>query len=127
MQAEILFRVGAVVAGVFLLALAFISLVKKQMTEGIALGWAIGAVIAILLGAVPAFSEWSRRLSMASIAALLLFAVFVVGYMFKISSDLSRLKMKNQELAMQVSLLNQENERILNELSAMTGKTKVDI
>ncbi len=127
MQAEVVFRIVAVVAGALLLVLAFTSLVKKQMTEGIALGWAIGSVIAILIGAVPSLSEWSRKLSTGSIIALLLFAVFVVGYVFKISSDLSKLKMKNQELAMQVSLLNQENERILNELERMTGKTKVDI
>lgn len=127
MQAEVIFRIVMVVAGVLLLILSFITLVKKQMTEGIALGWAIGAVIAILIGAVPALSEWSRKLSTSSIIALLLFAVFVVGYVFKISSDLSRLKMKNQELAMQVSLLNQENERILNELGRLTGKSKVDI
>lgn len=127
MQAEVVFRIVAVVAGAILLVLAFTSLVKKQMTEGIALGWAIGSVIAILIGAVPSLSEWSRKLSTGSIIALLLFAVFVVGYVFKISSDLSKLKMKNQELAMQVSLLNQENERILNELERMTGKTKVDI
>lgn len=127
MQAEVVFRIVAVVAGAILLVLAFTSLVKKQMTEGIALGWAIGSVIAILIGAVPSLSEWSRKLSTGSIIALLLFAVFVVGYVFKISSDLSKIKMKNQELAMQVSLLNQENERILNELERMTGKTKVDI
>ena len=127
MQAEVVFRIVAVVAGALLLVLAFTSLVKKQMTEGIALGWAIGSVIAILIGAVPALSEWSRKLSTGSIIALLLFAVFVVGYVFKISSDLSKLKMKNQELAMQVSLLNQENERILKELGSLTGKTKVDI
>lgn len=127
MQAEVLFRVVTLVAGVLLLVLAFVSLVKKQMTEGIALGWAIGAVISILLGAVPAFSDWSRKLSTTSIIALLLFAVFVIGYVFKISSDLSKLKMKNQELAMQVSLLNQENERILKELERLTGKMKVDI
>lgn len=127
MQAEVVFRIVTVVAGVFLLVLSFITLVKKQMTEGIALGWAIGAVIAILIGSVPAFSEWSRKLSTGSIIALLLFAAFVLGYVFKISSDLSKLKMKNQELAMQVSLLNQENERILNELGRLTGKSKVDI
>lgn len=127
MQAEVVFRIVVVVAGAILLVLAFTSLVKKQMTEGIALGWAIGSVIAILIGAVPSLSEWSRKLSTGSIVALLLFAVFVVGYVFKISSDLSKLKMKNQELAMQVSLLNQENERILKELGNLTGKTKVDI
>ena len=59
--------------------------------------------------------------------ALLLFGTFVVGFVFKLSSSISQISMKTQELAMQVSLLNQENERILYELEELTGKTKVDI
>ena len=35
--------------------------------------------------------------------------------------------MKNQELAMQVSLLNQENERILEELCKLTGKSRREL
>ena len=35
---------------------------------------------------------------------------------------ISSLFMKNQELAILVSLLNQENERILRELEKLTGK-----
>lgn len=39
MQAEIIFRTVAIIAGVLLLILSFLSLVRKKMTEGIALGW----------------------------------------------------------------------------------------
>ena len=39
----------------------------------------------------------------------------------------SPLLMKNQELAMQVSLLNQENERIIKELERLTGKQARDL
>jgi len=35
--------------------------------------------------------------------------------------------MKMQEIAMQVSLLNQENERMLNKLSELTGENTRDI
>lgn len=34
------------------------------------------------------------------------------------------MSMKNQELAMQVSLLNQENERILHKLGILTDEKK---
>lgn len=127
MEAEVIFRISAVVTGVFLLVLAFISLVKKKMTEGIALGWAVGSVLLILIGVIPCLSDWTSKVSITHVIALILFAAFVVGYVFKLSSTISQLTMKTQELAMQVSLLNQENERILNELEELTGKKKVDI
>ena len=48
-------------------------------------------------------------------------------FLFKISEYVSVLSRKNQELAMQVSLLNQENERILTELQQLTGKNKTEL
>ena len=125
MQAEIIFRTVAIIAGVLLLILSFLSLVRKKMTEGIALGWAVGAVLLVVIGIVPCLSDWTTKLSTTHVIALLLFGTFVVG--FKLSSSISQISMKTQELAMQVSLLNQENERILYELEELTGKTKVDI
>ena len=127
MQAEIIFRTVAIIAGVLLLILSFLSLVKKKMTEGIALGWAVGAVLLVVIGIVPCLSDWTTKLSTTHVIALLLFGTFVVGFVFKLSSSISQISMKTQELAMQVSLLNQENERILYELEELTGKTKVDI
>lgn len=47
---------------------------------------------------------------------------FSIMGMFYLSQVISQLIRKNQELAMQVSLLNQENERILRELRDLTTK-----
>ena len=46
-------------------------------------------------------------------AVLLLTGFLVVWGMYQMTIQISSLLMKNQELAMQVSLLNQENERII--------------
>lgn len=127
MITEIIFRVAVIAAGTLLLLLSFLSLVKKKMTEGFSLGWAVGSVLMIIIGIVPCLSDWTMKLSTTHIIALLLFSAFVVGFIFRMSKSISQLTMKNQELAMQVSLLNQENERILFELEELTGKTKVDI
>ena len=127
MMSILIFKIAAIAAGVLLLLLSFLALVKKKMTEGIALGWALGSILLIVIGIVPCLNDWADKLSTTHIVALLLFASFVVGFMFKLSEMLSTIIMKNQELAMQVSLLNQENERILYELEELTGKNKVDI
>ena len=46
---------------------------------------------------------------------------------YELSVQISSLSLKTQELAMQVSLLNQENERMLKALSELTGKDVRDI
>lgn len=114
-----LFRVIFVILGVFLLLVAFFSLVKKRMTEGFSLGWALGAVLIIVMGAVPGFSGWTQMLSPVHMLLMMIFAVFLLGFVFWISSKISQLMMKTQELAMHVSLLNQENEKIMMELSKL--------
>lgn len=60
----------------------------------------------------------------AKSVVLFAFAVFVVIilFLFKISMAVSVVVVKNQELAMQVSLLNQENERILQELKGLVDE-----
>lgn len=59
--------------------------------------------------------------------AQMILSAFLVLFLFKISEYVSVLSRKNQELAMQVSLLNQENERILTELQQLTGKNKTEL
>lgn len=127
MGVDLVFRIALIIAGLFLMLCSFMSLVKRKMTEGIALGWAVGAVILIVIGAVPSLTDWIRKLSTTHLIELFLLSAFIVGFVYRISSIISQLTMKNQELAMQVSLLNQENERILHEIELLTGKSKVDI
>ena len=59
-------------------------------------------------------------------------AMFLVGAVavwsgYELSIQISVLSMKMQEIAMQVSLLNQENERILEELCKLTGKSRREL
>ena len=50
------------------------------------------------------------------VVLLLAVCLLLLILLFKLSKVVSVLSMKNRELAMQVSLLNQENERILHRL-----------
>mgnify|MGYP000444138625 CR=1 FL=1 len=52
----------------------------------------------------------------------LITALLVLWGVYQMTIQISSLLMKNQELAILVSLLNQENERILRELEKLTGK-----
>lgn len=127
MDTELIFRLAMAIYGIILLPISFYALAKKKMTESMGLCWVFAAIFLIIFGIVPGLCAWSRWLSNLELAVLVLFAAGAIMFLFIISSMMSILFMKNQELAMQVSLLNQENERILGELEKLTGKSKVNI
>lgn len=113
--------------GILLLCIDFWSLICKKFTELMGIGWGVFSILIIILGAVPGFSDWSSFMGQREcLVFFVLLAAIVIGFFF-ICRMISQLSMKNQELAMQVSLLNQENERILNELKILTGKSKTNL
>ena len=110
-----------IVFGIFLLILDLFMYARQKLTDGIGLGWAI--VSATFLVSGIAVSTDAATYLWKSVV-LFAFAVFVVIilFLFKISMAVSVVVVKNQELAMQVSLLNQENERILQELKGLVDE-----
>ncbi len=117
-------RLVVVAEGMILLMMAFLSFVYRKMTEGIALSWGGFAAILILAGAVPAFAGWSSSIPPGAVPAFVIVTAATLLGVFYLSCAVSQLIRKNQELAMHVSLLNQENESILEELQAIREREK---
>ncbi len=105
-----------VIEGIVLLIVDFISFVYQKITVGIELCWSAFAVLLILLGVVPGLSDWSRVVPREAVPAFVLISLAIIFSFFYLSCAVSQLLRKNQELAMHVSLLNQENEIILQKL-----------
>lgn len=116
MSSSLFFRVIMIAAGVCLLLLTFFMYSKRRLTDRIALGWALFSIVMIMAGAIPAWSGWSRALALSSYPMVFAMGGLVVLIIFHHSVYLSLLVMKNQELAMHVSLLNQENEETIKRL-----------
>lgn len=116
MEAGDLLRVFVIVMGIWLLAMAILSLAKRKMTETFCLAWAIVSVLLVICGVLLNPSTLERYISMRILILILLITIGVVWILWFISTQLSILSRKNQELAMQISLLNQDSERILKEL-----------
>lgn len=114
--------------GIFLLIMDLFMYARQKLTDGIGLGWAIVSLALLVAGIVVSLDDVCYLWSGAKNIVLLMFAVFAVImlFLFKISMAVSVVVVKNQELAMQVSLLNQENERILQELKGLVDE-KEDI
>ena len=114
--------------GIFLLIMDLFMYARQKLTDGIGLGWAIVSLALLVAGIVVSLDDVCYLWSGEKNIVLLMFAVFavIILFLFKISMAVSVVVVKNQELAMQVSLLNQENERILQELKGLVDE-KEDI
>lgn len=110
-------RIIIIAMGIFMMGLTISSLAKRKMNESFCLAWGLISLAVILAGILLRPSEWNTYISATGLV-LILIIVFVVMYAaYFMSLKISELMRKNQELAIQVSLLNQENERILKKLS----------
>lgn len=123
MSAATIVKFCVILVGIGIMAITFVLHAEKKLTVNLAVTWELLGIAVILSGAVPKFSGWSSRLSLGSLVALLITAFLVLWGVYQMTIQISSLIMKNQELAIQVSLLNQENERILQELENLTGKS----
>jgi len=108
-----------IIWGVILLICTFLAYAKRKLTENFGLVWSFLALVFMAVGIVLAAAE---HISTIVCVVSIVMAVFLVVCLFGISQVISVLTMKNQELAMQVSLLNQENETILKELLILRGQ-----
>ena len=120
-------RIIMVVAGCLFLILNFVTYVKKNLTEKFTWMWTIFCIVMILSGIVPGLNNWSFQFNSWGYMALCIILVLIVQFIFIITKEIANLKKRNKELAMHVSLLNQENERILAQLEKLTGKTKAEL
>ena len=114
-------RILMVGTGILFLVLAFWAYTRQKLNDSMALIWAFVSIALVITGAVPAVS---KHLSESLLIFMFIICLLLLFLLFKVSKAVSVLSMKNQELAMQVSLLNQENERILHKLGILTDDKK---
>lgn len=114
-------RILMVGTGILFLVLAFWAYTRQKLNDSMALIWTFVSIALVITGAVPAVS---KHLSESLLIFMFIICLLLLFLLFKVSKAVSVLSMKNQELAMQVSLLNQENERILHKLGILTDEKK---
>lgn len=122
-------RIIMVVTGVFLFLLTLSSLARRKMTESFSLTWGLISIILILSGILLRPYGISRFISVTGLLLILIIGFSVLFGAFYITSKVSELARKNQELAIQITLLNQENREImekLDRLDKVIKETKVE-
>ncbi len=122
MDAAAILKIIIIVTGIFLLIIAISSLAKRVMHESFCLAWGVVSVAIIVAGIVLNPTQWSSYVSKAGLFLILLIFFTMVYAAYFASVKISELTRKNQELAIQVSLLNEQTERLtarIDELSAV--------
>lgn len=112
-------RIGLILVGIIIMALSFWMNSYKRITVNFAVVWEILGALLILIGIFPVFSDWTRWVSSGTGLAFFCVGIVFLFEEIRTSVLISQLVMKTQEMAMQVSLLNQENEYIMNELERL--------
>lgn len=113
-------RIGFIVVGALLVAFSFWFHCAKKLTVDYAVAWSLLGVCLLLMGAVPVLSEWINSLGPAAGWGIFCMGVLLLAAGMHESMVISQLIAKNRELAMQVAMLNQENETIKAEIERLT-------
>lgn len=112
-------KIGICVLGAVLLWLDLMAYVRKKMTDSMSVFWAIFAVAIIVAGK---FVKVQEVCNVSTLWVLFFLVAVVIFFLFGVTVTVSGLVAKNQELAMQVSLLNQENEHLLYKINKIMEK-----
>ncbi len=114
-------KLAWILFGVVFMFITFRAYFRQRMTDTFALGW-LSISLAVIIAGVLIRKEWQEALPLS----LLILLAVVMIVLFGISLSVSGLVMRNRELAMQVSLLNQENEQILQILGILSKESEND-
>ncbi len=112
---SILLRSLICMAGIILIYLAQKASVVRKMTEKQSLFWIVGGIIIILFGLLPQLVYFISDLFSVEYPPSIIFALAIIlaTYgIFNCYQTNAELSARVQELAMQVSLLNEENSRL---------------
>ncbi len=120
-MASLVVKLGIASAGLVLMVVSFLMHSYKKITVNYTVIWELLGIVLILIGCVPVFSEWTKRLASGTGLAFACVGAIFLFEEFRNSVMISQLLLKTQEMAMQVSMLNQENERLMNKIERISS------
>ena len=120
-------RIIFIAMGGVMLVVTVSSLAKRKMNESFCLVWGIVSLALVLAGILLRPAGWQSYISVVGMILILIIFFSALYAAYFVSLRISDLMRKNQELAIQVSLLNQENERMMQRMQELTGEDKRDI
>lgn len=116
MKTAELLQILIIIASCAMLIITFREYVRKKLLVALELFWSLFYIIMIITGFMPNCFSWTNCMGKRDVVVLFCLFMLFLLIVFYMSIILSVLAVKNQELAIQVSLINQENEQMLKKL-----------
>ena len=108
MNYGVFLQILIIAAGVLILLIDIVLLAKRKLSEPVSLMWGFVAVVFVVAGIILSPSGWNSYISMTGLILLCLLGVCIIYAFMVASCHLSELMRKQTEMAMNISLLNQE-------------------
>ncbi len=124
-EAAIIMRIAIIAVGACLCITDFISYCKQKLLDRFAFILAVMGIALIIVGAVPALSGWMEMFTLKGGIATVVCLVIMICIIYSMCTVISELMHKNQELAIQVSLLNCENAEQIRTLEKLTEEREL--
>lgn len=126
MEPGLVLQIILILLGGVLLFVTTTSLAVKRINEPFSLVWGLVAIVIICAGILLRPAGWNQYISsIGLVLALLIVGTLLFGAFFS-SCIVSQLMRKSNEMAMQISLLNQENEELRNLVSRLQEEESND-
>lgn len=126
MQGDLIVRIIVAVVSLGILWIDFKTYSRQKINEQFAFGWGVFALCLFLVTIIPGVNNWTKLFGLGVYIVLIILGLIFFAVLFGMSKLVSQLAAKNQELAMQVSLLNNENANMLRAIKKLTGKDVLD-
>ena len=124
MMNEYLLQIFLVAAGLLLFVRTMMSLARKNLTETISMFWSLISVMLVLAGILLIPFDWNQYITSGALIFVAVSFALVISGVFYLSQVLSYNVRKTQELAIQISLLNQEHIKVDYYLSNLSGQPR---
>ena len=102
-----------------LFAIAFVSLVRRKMSEVVVIPWGLEALVFVILGFVIRPDGWKSYISPRGLGLIIVMAICATYALYFFSIKITEMLKKNNELAIQVSLLNTEVEELRKKMEEL--------
>ena len=122
----LILQIAMVITGVILLCITFSSLAKHRMTAPFSLTWGIVSVMFILAGILLRPAGWKQYISHLGLLLLFLVGACVVYGTLFVSFQVSTLMRKTNEMALLLSLMEQENEKLEERVTQLEKQLDTD-
>jgi hypothetical protein len=118
-----LLQIFLIASGLLLFLRTMRSLARKKITETISMFWGVLSFLFVLAGILLIPLDWSQYITTGALIIVALGFSLGIYCMFYFSMQLSDSIRKTQELAIQVSLLNQEHSKVSDSLCGLLGQS----